>query len=82
MEIEDVVAPVFHKYVYGVIPPVAEAVAAPFLDPLHVIAVDTALAIIAVAGCSIVILLLEEFAGIASSVTVTLYVPTARLVRS
>ena len=68
-----VVAELDHKYVYGMVPPVALAVAPPSEKPLQLTLLSTTLAADNAAGSVIVVdeLSVQPFA----SVTVTLYVP-------
>ena len=63
-----VVALSFHKYVYGVVPPVTLSVISPSLPPLHFTCVDVAVITI-VAGSVIVVVLV--FVQPLLSVTVT-----------
>jgi hypothetical protein len=71
--IEAVVAELDHAYVYGIVPPVDEAVAPPFEIPLHVVFESTTLEAINIAGSVIVVELVEVHPF--ASVMVTLYIP-------
>ena len=66
---DDVVRPFDHKKVYGVVPPVAEAVADPFELPLQLTFVFVTVAVIAL-GCVMVIDLVVEHEFASETVTV------------
>jgi hypothetical protein len=71
-----VVAPVFHEYVYGAVPPVADTVAVPSADPKHVASVLLQVGSNGADGPPTVALHVVEHP--LASVTVTLYVPALR----
>ena len=72
--IEAVVAELLQAKVYGAVPPEPLAVAPPFDNPLHVVLVFTVLAVSAVGS---VMVTLDVFIQLFTSVTVTVYVPAA-----